>query len=490
MTKGRYIKLNKHTKRDKVFTIIGIILLLISFISLGIFSYALFKINVAPVKYLIAGYTIVFVVFFMLIWVIFGRTHKLMKVMAFFITITISGFLGYTTTHLNNTYTFLSSAQVKEYATLNYSVVVLKTSPYKALKDLNEKTISFIDDLYQDEIRKEIKYNINYSETLVTEFGYLPDYLLKGTVDAICIEESYLKLIEEEVADFKEKTVTIYTFEVQIKSHQEETETINVKADPFILYISGIDQYGNVNNVRGRSDVNQIVIVNPKTHHVLLVNTPRDYYLKLSGTTGLKDKLTHAGIYGIEKSINTLEELYNIDINHYMRVNFDTLIKVVDEIGGIDIYSDAAFVPYTNQNVYVNEGWNHMDGTLALAYARERYAYKTGDHHRGANQQQVITAIINKVTKSHVLISKYNDILNTLNGTFQTDMKVDMITSFIKYQLDKMPSWQIESIAVTGYNSSNYTNSIGYGEKVYVMEPDYNSINQVKQRIEEVLNER
>lgn len=490
MTKGRYIKLNKHTKIDKVFNAFGIILLLISFVSLGIFSYALFKINVAPVKYLIAGYTIIFVIFSMLIWIILGRTHKLMKVMAFIITITISAFLGYSTTHLNNTYAFLNNTQVKEYNTLNYSVVVLKTSPYKNIENLNGKTISFLEDDYKDEVREEIYNNISYTELLVDDFGYLPDYLLKGTVDAICIEDSYLNLIEEEVTDFKESTEKIYTFEVSIKSHQEETENIDVKDKPFILYISGIDQYGNVNNVRGRSDVNQIVIVNPKTNHILLVNTPRDYYVQLSGTTGLKDKLTHAGIYGIEKSINTLEELYNIDINHYMRVNFDTLIKVVDEIGGIDIYSDAAFIPYTNQSVYVNKGWNHMDGTLALAYARERYAYTTGDHHRGANQQQVITAIINKVTKSHVLVSKYNGILNTLNGTFQTDMKVDMITSFIKYQLDKMPSWQIESIAVTGYNSSNYTNSIGYGEQVFVMEPDYNSVSKARKRIEEVLNER
>lgn len=490
MTKGRYIKLNKHTKRDKVFTILGIILLFISFISLGIFSYALFKINVAPPKYLIIGYAIIFIIFFMLTWVIFGKTHKLMKVMAFLLTITISAFLGYTTTNLNNTYTFLSSAQVKEYDTLAYSVVVLKSNSYKNLISLNDKTISFLDSIYTDEIRKELELNINYKELLVDDFGYLPENLLEGKTDAICIEESHLKLVEEEVPNFEESTEIIYTFEVVVKSHQEETEEINVQNEPFILYISGIDQYGNVNNVRGRSDVNQIVIVNPKTNHVLLVNTPRDYYVQLAGTTGLKDKLTHAGIYGIEKSISTLEELYNIDINHYMRVNFDTLIKVVDEIGGIDIYSDASFVPYTNQNVYVNKGLNHMDGTLALAYARERFAYLTGDNHRGLNQQQVITAIINKVTNSHVLISKYNNILNALNGSFQTDMKVDMITSFIKYQLDKMPSWNIESIAVTGYNSSNYTNSIGYQEKVFVMEPDYNSVSKAKQRIEEVLNER
>lgn len=490
MTTGRYIKLNKHRKRDKVFTILGIIFLTLSFITLGIFSYALFKINALPVKYLIAGYTIIFVIFFMLIWVIFGRTRKPMKVIAFFITIAMSLFLGYSTTYLDNTYKFLSSTKVKEYETLNYSVIVRSDSTYTSLASLSEKTISYLEDNYQSDIESELKTTINYQESLVNSFGYLPDYLLSNQTEAICVEKSYLNLIEEEVEGFRDVTRKIYDFEVRIKSHQEDPDVINVRNEPFILYISGIDQYGDVNSVRGRSDVNQIVVVNPRTNHVLLVNTPRDYYVQLSGTTGLKDKLTHAGIYGIDKSIATLEELYNIDINHYMRVNFDTLIQIVDEIGGIDIYSDSEFVPYTNTSVYVKKGWNHMDGTLALAYARERFAYTTGDNHRGANQQQVITAIINKVTKSHVLISKYSNILNTLSGSFQTDMPLDMMTSFIKYQLDKMPSWKIESTQVTGYNSSNYVYSMGYGQQVFIMEPDYNSIIKVKERITEVLNEK
>ena len=233
-----------------------------------------------------------------------------------------------------------------------------------------------------------------------------------------------------------------------------------------------------------------LAVVNPLTNHILLVNTPRDYYVQLAGTTGYKDKLTHAGIYGIEKSIKTLEDLYDIDITHYLRVNFNTVIKVVDIIGGIDIYSDKAFTCYTNTKVHVKEGLNHFGGKEALAYARERYAYTTGDHHRGENQQQVIKAIFEKVTTSTILISKYNTILNSLNGSFQTDMSMNEITSFIKHQLDKMPNWTIDTTAVTGTGAMDYTHSMGSKLKLYVMKPDENSIEKAKEKINEVLNEK
>ena len=236
--------------------------------------------------------------------------------------------------------------------------------------------------------------------------------------------------------------------------------------------------------------MNQLAVVNPKTHHILLVNTPRDYYVQLAGTTGLKDKLTHAGIYGIQKSIDTLEKFYGIDIQYYLRVNFDTLIRVVDVIGGVDINSDASFTCHTNNKVHVEKGWNHFNGAQALAYSRERYAYLTGDHHRGANQQQVITAIINKVSTSSVLIQKYNDILNSLDGSFQTDMSMDSILAFIRYQLDAMPDWNVESIAVSGFNSMDYTYSMGTGRKLYVMEPDMDSVQKAIARIQEVYNEK
>ena len=483
------MKKKKNTKKKTLFNIVSIMITLLCLFTMTFLSYYIFKLNIVPIKYLITGYGLTMIVLLILLGIIFSKLNKIVKIISLIIITIISAGFTYATYYLNNTYNFLSNTQSK-YDTLSYSVIVLKNSSYKKLESLNNKNISYLDDDYKIDIKSNLNEKIKYNENLENDFSYLSDKLLNNELDAIVLEESYLTLANEEVENFEESTKSIYTFSVKINSHKEDKTTVDVSSEPFILYISGIDQYGNVNSVRGRSDVNQIVIVNPKTNHILLVNTPRDYYVQLAGTTGLRDKLTHAGIYGIDKSIATLENLYGIDINHYLRVNFNTLVKVVDVIGGVDIYSDKTFKSYHIKGWIVNKGMNHFDGKQALAYSRERYAYVDGDHHRGRNQQQVITAIIDKVSKSEVLISKYNSILNTLDGSFQTDMDMSMITSFIRYQLDKMPTWNVESIAVSGTGSYNYTYSMGGGRKLYVMEPDYNSIAKAKSKIEEVLSEK
>ena len=474
-------------KKKLLINILSILILIVCLTSLTMFSYSLFRLNILPTKYLVLGYIVLILVIGILFYLIFRKKNIVVKVVSVILVGLLSSSFIYVSGYLNNTNEFFESTH-KSYDTLNYSIIVLKESNYKKISDLKDKNIAYIDDDYKNDIKNNFK-KISYNEQLFTDLSVIADDLLNKNTDAIVLEESYLTLAYEEIKDFKDSVKVIDTFSIKAKVHKEnKNEKINFD-EPFVLYISGIDQYGNVNSVRGRSDVNQLVVVNPKTHHILLVNTPRDYYVQLYNTTGLRDKLTHAGIYGIDKSIKTLEKFYDIDINYYLRVNFNSLIKVVDVIGGIDIYSDKSFVAHTNKSVKVKEGWNSFNGTQALAYSRERYAYITGDHHRGANQQQVIETIINKVTQSSVLISKYNSILNALDGTFQTDMSTNMITSFIKYQLENMPKWEVESIAVTGYNSSNYTYSMGMRYKLYVMEPDYNSVEKAKKKMNEVLNE-
>ena len=218
---------------------------------------------------------------------------------------------------------------------------------------------------------------------------------------------------------------------------------------------------------------------------ILLTNTPRDYYVQLAGTTGTKDKLTHAGVYGIDTSIKTLENLYDTKISYYVRVNFNSLINLVDEIGGIDIYSDQSLTTL-HYKVYIKQGWNHLDGKGALGYARERYSYMEGDRHRGQNQQQIIEAIIKKVTESNDL-NTYMKLLNTLQNSFQTNMDKKLINGFINLQVKNDYNWSVESISVTGYDSSNYTYSYP-GQLLYVMEPDYSSLETAKSRIKEIIN--
>lgn len=480
--------MKKSKKSSIIFNIVSTILTVVFLLSLTVFSYFLIKLNVVPNKYLIIGYSICLILVITLLLMVFNKINKVIKVLGLTIMLIVSSIFSYATIYLNNTYSFFNKTQV-DYDIVKYSVIVLKDSNYKKITDLKNKTISYLDDNYKGDVKKSLKEKIKYKEKLTEEFGMLPDYLLNLEADAICLEEGYFNLIKEEVKGFEDETRVIYTFDVRVNSHKEVNNNIDITVDPFILYISGIDQYGGVSTSRGRSDVNMLAIINPKTHHILLVNTPRDYYVQLAGTTGLKDKLTHAGFYGIDKSIQTLENFYEVDINHYIKVNFNTLISIVDVIGGIDIYSDASFRPWTDKSVYVNEGWNHFNGKQALAYSRERMSYLNGDIHRGENQQQVITAILEKVSNSKVIISKYNSILKSLSDSFQTDMQPSMITSLIKYQLDKMPSWKVESIGVKGYDRMDYTYSMGSNWLLYVMEPDYNSVMTAKEKIKEVLNE-
>lgn len=463
------------------------IITLLFLLSFSILTYSIFKLNILSARYLIIGFSIVILVFIILLIGILNKKHKVLRILSVIIMLLFTILFTFTIYYLNNTYHFLNSTQSK-YDTLNYSVIVLKDSNYTSIDNLKDKTVSYLNDGYNLDIKNELNFKITYTEKLIDDFTKIENLLKEKEIDAVVIEDSYLTLINEESSEFRENTKIIDTFQIKVKTHKESSDT-SILENPFILYISGIDQYGNVNTVRGRSDVNQLVVVNPKTNHILLVNTPRDYYVRLAGTIGLKDKLTHAGIYGINKSIDTLEDLYDININHYLRVNFNTLVKVVDVIGAIDVYSDKTFNSFHIKGWTVSKGLNHFNGKEALAYSRERYAYIDGDHHRGRNQQDVITAIINKITTSKVLISKYNSILNVLDGSFQTDISTSGITSFIKYQLDKMPSWKVESIAVSGYNSYNYTYSMGYNYKLYVMEPDYDSIETAKEKIKEVLSE-
>lgn len=481
----------KKEKKQRLFLIFKILVTIFLLCSFGVFIYQVLKLNVVPTKYLVGGCIGIGLFFLLFLYLLYSKKSIVIKIISIVLLLLCStGFL-YGTKYIVNTYNFIENTKA-EYDTLSYSILVLSDSGYNSIDDLKDKNILYLNNDYQEEIKTELNKKITYKENLKEEFGSVIDGLLNGENDAIVLEESYITIVKDEMDDFESRTKVIYTFDVREKFHienEEQKENITITMEPFILYISGIDQWGNRVSTRGRSDVNQLAVVNPKTNHILLVNTPRDYYVQLAGTTGLRDKLTHAGIYGVEKSIKTLENLYDIDISHYLRVNFNTVVQVVDVIGGIDINSDQAFKPRHGKE-YVVKGWNHFDGAMALAYARERYAYKTGDHHRGANQQQVITAILEKVTKSSVLISKYNSILSTLNGSFNTDMSTSEITSFIKYQLDKMPSWKIDTFAVTGSGSMDYTYSMGSKYKLYVMEPNMNTVNTAKAKINEVLNEK
>ena len=204
----------------------------------------------------------------------------------------------------------------------------------------------------------------------------------------------------------------------------------------------------------------------------------------MNGTTGYKDKLTHAGIYGIDKSIKTVEDLLNIKINYYARVNFDTVVNLVNQIGGISIYSDQS-LKFCN----IKKGYNDLNGDCALRFARERHSYQTGDRHRGENQEEVIRAIIDKVGSSSAILTKYNSIISNLQNNFETDVSSKTIKEYIKMQTKDMPKWSVKNLNLNGYDSHNYTYSYPT-TKLYVMQPDINTVNKASEVINQILNNK
>ena len=260
------------------------------------------------------------------------------------------------------------------------------------------------------------------------------------------------------------------------------TPTPKAPNGAYILYISGIDTDGSISN-QSRSDVNILLVANPTTGQILLVNTPRDFYVQLRGTDGLKDKLTHAGVYGISESIGTLEDLYGVTIDYYLRINFTSLVKVVDTLGGVDVESAYAFSAggYT-----FHIGTNHLNGEAALAFSRDRHDFAGGDRVRGQNQQRVITGIIKKLSDPAVL-ANYSGILAALQTTLQTSMPADVMTTQIKRQLATNTAWNVTSISVDGTGAMDYTYSYP-GQQLYVMVPDQATVDAAKAQITQTLN--
>ena len=265
-------------------------------------------------------------------------------------------------------------------------------------------------------------------------------------------------------------------------------EANKITKEPFVIYLSGVDTRGELTE-NARSDVNILAAVNPVTKRVALVNTPRDYYVDLAGTSS-KDKLTHAGLYGVETSMETLGNLYGVNVDHYIRINFAGFISIIDALGGVDVYSDQAFTSvgspgYYDPTTFV-EGWNHLDGKSSLAFARERHAFASGDIQRGINQMKVIDAMLNKI-KSPALLMGFSKIMDAASDCFVTSFSQDQISALVRMQLSDFAEWDIESYTVTGTSSSSTKCYSAKGQKLYVMKPDDSSVSKAREMLASVL---
>ena len=304
--------------------------------------------------------------------------------------------------------------------------------------------------------------------------------LLDGEIGAAIYNEAFNGIIEDTIPEYTDQIKILYQYGIETEIVQEEQATVT---EPFNIYISGIDVSGPI-TTNSRSDVNIIMTVNPSTHKILLTTTPRDYYVTIPNVSGeQRDKLTHAGIYGVDASMATLESIYGIDISYYARVNFDSLVEIVDALGGVDVYSEYEF---TGRGQHFTQGYNHVDGEAALKFARERYSFESGDNQRGKNQEALLTAILQKAM-SPAILANASELITSVSDSVETNMTRTEMAQFINQQLADAADWTIESVAATGTGDNQACYSSG-SQLLYVMWPDEASVAEISAKMQEIMS--
>ena len=477
--------------------IVGLVFVLIQLICSGIFLWDLNSLNMLPARYFwLLALLLVLLAGIILLLQRFRRIHVIGKVMSALVSLLLIVVIVYIarTRGLLNTITAGTS-----YQTNKIVVAVLKEDEADNIHDAAAYTFGIIQSLDRSKVDLAIS-QINDALGIQIDTAEYQSYsdqvqaLYDGEVGAIIYNQAMNDLIEENNPGFTERVRILDNFDVQTEVFMEDVPDLPITEEPFILFLSGMDVYGDIEET-GRSDVNILACVNPTTKQVLLISVPRDAYVEIPGITGYgeRDKLTHAGMYGVQYSMNALEELFDVDVNYYVRVNFSSLIMMVDALDGIDVESDYTFSTYYKQYTQATDTWeyynytkgkNHLNGDHALAFARERMNLPGGDYQRGKNQQKVIEGLLEKI-KSPAVLLNYTELLDSLSGKMDTSLSSQQIASLVKMQLNDNAEWNIISASVYGTSSSEYCASYS-GSPLSVEILDDDSIAAVKEVIDDL----
>ena len=481
--------MNKRSKRarsGKVKRSINIALLTIYVLLGGFLLFLIFRHNILAFRYLnvMTAAVVILVALASLLLIIYRKAEKFT---IFFLTLAIlvssvsffalQQFVGFTS-HINST---------SNYSEYSMSVVVLKDSEVHNVTQLD--SVTGPTDTDNENIQKliaDIKTSQSKELTVEQSTSYLAAYksLVSGEAKAIVLNSVFENIIESEYPDYASKIRKIYT-----KNITKEVAAPKVsKNKSFNVYVSGIDTYGPISSV-SRSDVNILMTVNRDSKKILLTTTPRDSYVPIAdGGNNQKDKLTHAGIYGVDSSIHTLENLYGVDINYYVRLNFTSFLKLIDLLGGVDVYNDQEFTS-RHGKFHFPVGNVHLDSEQALGFVRERYSLADGDRDRGRNQQKVIVAIIQKLTSTEAL-KNYSDIIQGLQDSLQTNMPIETMMDLVNAQLESGGSYKVNSQDLKGTGQMGLPSYAMPDSNLYMMEIDDSSLATAKSAIQDVMEGR
>ena len=379
--------------------------------------------------------------------------------------------------------------QTAAFSEVEMSIVVPKESDIKDVSQLTSvQAPTKVDknniETLMSALKKDKKVDVKVDD--VTSYQEAYDNLKSGKSKAMVLSGSYASLLESVDSNYASNLKTIYTYKIKKKNSNSAKQ---VDSKVFNIYISGIDTYGSISTV-SRSDVNIIMTVNMNTHKILLTTTPRDAYVKIpGGGADQYDKLTHAGIYGVETSEQTLENLYGIKIDYYARINFTSFLKLIDQLGGVTVHNDQAFTSLHGKFDFP-VGDIQMNSEQALGFVRERYSLDGGDNDRGKNQEKVISAIVNKLA-SLKSVSNFTSIVNNLQDSVQTNMSLDTINALANTQLDSGSKFTVTSQAVTGTGSTGQLTSYAMpNSSLYMMKLDDSSVASASQAIKNLMEEK
>ena len=469
------------------------VILGIQVITTVVLLFFIFKLNILPTTYAVmVGMILVLLGFisFALMKPNKKEHHhhktKPREIIGKIISLLLSVLMVFGSVMINKGYSTLDDITNSNTKSTHYAIVVLKSSKIKSLSELQNESIEYclqydkekdMNQVIAEAKKKESSLNFDVAMT----YSKLGDDLYNNTVNAILINTAYNGMFEENHPDFQNEVKEIWTSDIETKVKDFSTR-VSVTNTPFIIYISGIDTYGSITTV-SRSDVNMIVTVNPNTKKILLTSIPRDYYVTLANMNK-KDKLTHSGIAGPENTVKTMAKFLGTDINYYARVNFTSLVTMVDALGGITVNVDRDFSAggYTYKL-----GLQQMNGKEALAYSRERHSFADGDNVRVKHQQDVLMAMLNKMMSSAV-ITNYTSVLTAVSGCFETNMASSDITDLIKMQINDNASWTFKQKQFTGTGVMQTGGAYMPDSKLYYMIPNDDSVKENLQAIKDVLN--
>ncbi|MBF1299841.1 MAG: LCP family protein [Parvimonas sp.] len=473
----------------------GKILMIINWILFAILSFftitdlfIMFKynlLNFKKINYIILAFMAIILILLLVLNII--RKGKIFTtiISTFFIIVTLFAF-NYMNKGLNLFNKLNENAKVTE----NTMVVLVRAdSDMNSINDVKGKVLAptELDKENIDKLVKEVEEKANVKLNIQDTKSYLQAYedLISGKSQVMVLNAAHGDLIANAYPDYLDKVKKIYEYKIVEEVKEEKKDKEVTGKDSFNIYVSGIDTYGPITTV-SRSDVNVLITVNKKTHKIVLTTTPRDAYVKIAGGGNNQyDKLTHSGIYGVKASVKTLENLYGINIEHYARVNFTTFMKLIDLVGGIDVYNDQDFVSRIG-NYHFPVGTVHLNSEKALGFVRERYNLADGDRDRGKNHEKVIAAIIKKMT-SKTALNNFSSILDELSSSVQTDMPVSEIMELVNQQIDSGEDFKIESQALNGVGKTGLPSYAMPGYKLYMMEVDKQSLENCKSKIQSVL---